>query len=239
MPAAKNITPVSVEQMDTHHSQPLLFSIGDFSEGVIELYPSIWGELEKFILGEEKERLEALNKISELRAARFSPLVIYLLTTKLLEPNVQLRSRIVEELGKILLPDHEGNLPPDDVRECLKTHMSQMRTRQLYAILQVLIYKSDLITDAARLLNYCPYAGNHLADVASSRQIPIEIRRQAVLLIGEVGYLDALPALERLLLRLESRLNGQHSMPFAPPIGSEDTDLISDITHTLRILRST
>ncbi len=238
MPAAKSTHLVSIEQSETQHSQPLLFSIGDITRGAIEFYPSIWGELEKFIIGEEKERVDALKKLVELKVARFSPLVIFILTTKLSDPNIGIRTTVVEELSNVLIPDNEGNSAPNDVQECLKRYLSQMRTRQVYAMLQVLHNKSDLLPEVSRLMNYCPYAGNHLADVASSRQAPVDIRRQAILLIGQVGYLDALPALERLLLRLESRLNGQHSMPFAPPTGVEDTSLIPDINQTLHILRT-
>jgi hypothetical protein len=57
-------------------------------------------------------------------------------------------------------------------------------------------------------------------------------------LIGRVGYLDALPALERLLARLESRLHGQQAMPFAPKSSLEEAELLPDLQLTLTLLRS-
>ena len=238
MPLVKNAKIVNIKQPGSHHYQPLLFATGDVSKGELELYPSVWGELERFVVGEEAERAEALEKLSELGAARFSPLVVFVLSSHVVETNLEIRSKVVEELSKVLTSDKDGHSAPIEVLDCLKRCLSQMRTRQVFAILQVLITRPDLLLEASRLMNYCPYAGNHLAEVACSRQAPIEIRRQAILLIGKVGYLDALPSLERLLVRLESRLNGQHAMPFAPPVGMEDTSLIPEIIQTLHILRA-
>lgn len=238
MPPAKSNDILSIEGPGPHYAQPLLFPFGDISKGTVELYPTVWAELEKLIIGQAKERMEALDKLVEMNAARFSPLVIFVLTTRLMDTNIDIRTRVIEILGEILAPDENGNFAPDEVQDCLKISLTQMRTRQVYAILQVLLSNPNLLQVASRLMNYCPFAGNHLADVAGSRQAPIEIRRQAILLIGEVGYLDAVPSLERLLVRLESRLNGQHSMPFAPPTGADDSSLIPDLTQTLHILRS-
>ena len=40
--------------------------------------------------------------------------------------------------------------------------------------------------------------------LAASRKAPLEIRRYAIRLAGEVGYCDVIPTLERMLARLES-----------------------------------
>ena len=90
----------------------------------------------------------------------------------------------------------------------------------------------------ARLMNSCPYAGNHLADLAGSRKAPIDIRRYAIRLAGVVGYCDMIPTLERMLTRLESRANGQQAMAFAPPAALEDTELLSDVRDALLKLSS-
>lgn len=236
LPPAKNINIVNIDQSGSHHYQPLLFAVGDTSKGALEFYPLVWGDLERFVIGEDNKRTEALDKLAETKAARFSPLVTFVLATQLTDTSLAIRSRVVDELSRILSPDEDGKTAPVEVLDCLKRCLSQMRTRQVYAILEVLLTRPNLLPEASRLMNYCPYAGSHLADVACSRQAPIEIRRQAILLIGKVGYLDAVPSLERLLVRLESRLNGQHAMPFAPPVGMEDTSLIPEIIQTLRIL---
>jgi hypothetical protein len=117
-------------------------------------------------------------------------------------------------------------------------HLSQMRTRQIYALLQVLTYDTSLERQVAKLFNACPYAGTHLTDIMSSRKTPIDIRLKAVLMIGNVGFVEAIPSLERLLTRLETRLNGQQSLPFAPLTAKEEISLVPTIQATLILLRS-
>jgi hypothetical protein len=58
------------------------------------------------------------------------------------------------------------------------------------------------------------------------------------LMIGRVGYLDAIAALEKIENRLEARLNGQRAMPFASNPRSEESDLLPAIRETIDILRS-
>ncbi|MCK4977909.1 MAG: hypothetical protein KAS36_13325 [Anaerolineales bacterium] len=218
--------------------QPPLFDLGDSSTGVAEFFPQVWGIAEGLTKPDVEERRFSLNYIAESRVARISPLIVYLLSTRVNDPDIQIRSQVVQVLGDVLSADEDGNPAPEAVRYHLTSHLSQMRTRQIYALLQVLVYDGDLEPQVARLLNACPYAGIHLTDVVSSRKTPIEVRLNAVLLIGRVGFVDAIPALERLLARLESRINGQQSLPFAPQIGTEETDLIPYIQATLILLRS-
>ena len=105
-------------------------------------------------------------------------------------------------------------------------------------MIQVLASNPDLAPQVVRLLLACPFAGNHLIEIAHSRKISLDIRNTAIWLIGEVGYVDAIPALERLQIRMESRLNGQQSMPFAPPFGMDDSELLPGLKSALAMLRS-
>jgi hypothetical protein len=148
-----------------------------------------------------------------------------------------LRASIIEALSEVLAPDDEGNPAPEEVRASLRLHLSQMRTRQIYSILQALDAYPELENAAARLLNTCPYAGMHLADILADHKAVFEVRVQAVRMIGIVGFMDALPALERLEARLEARYNGQRAMPFAPPASSE-VDLLPEIHRAEALLRA-
>ena len=56
-------------------------------------------------------------------------------------------------------------------------------------------------------------------------------------MIGRVGFLDALSSLERLENKLETRLNGQKTMPFAPPPSLDEADLLPAIRMALNSLR--
>lgn len=215
-----------------------LFNLGDTSTGMIELFPAVWGAIEGLIRPEVNSRRLALQELSEMGAARYSPLVIYVLATRMTDPDIETRRLVVNILGDVLVPDENGNSTPDGVLFHLTTYLSQMRTRQVYALLQVLEYERELSPAIKRMLNACPYAGTHLVDILFSRKAPLGIRLQAVRLIGEVGYLDAMPALDRLQARIESRQNGQQRMSFAPSSGEDELALLPAIKHSLAVLRS-
>lgn len=219
-------------------SQPSLFEIGESSTGMIEFFPQLWGIAEMLVSSDTTGKREALAQIEEIDAARFSPLVAYLLTTFLDDPDMALRAVIVRILGRVLGPDAKGRAAPDNVRHCLYQELSQMRTRRVYALLQVSREVEALAPEIGRLLNTCSYAGTHLADIAVSRKNPLVIRREAIKYIGRVGYLDALPSLERLSSRLEARQNGQQTLPFAVPGDEDESDLLPDLRATLNVLRS-
>ena len=218
-------------------SQPELFPLGE-STGNVELFPAVWSAAEFLCRPELSERTTGLDRLVELKAARFSPLVAYLLATRLTDTEMEFRVRVVRALGDLFFPDEEGSPTPQDVRRVVSGYLSQMRTRKVYALLQVVIEEPGLTEHVARLLDVCPYAGNHLADIVADRTIKQDIREQAVLAIGRVGFLDVLPALERLETRLESRVNGQRAMPFAPPSTEDEAELLPAVQRTIAALRA-
>lgn len=218
--------------------QPTLFDFGESSSGLYELFPRVWQLLEASINSEISIRRLAVKELIELDAARMLPLVAYFLVSRITENDLDTRALVVYAISEALLPDEKGKLPIESVRQCLIGNLSQMRTRQIYALLQVLTKYPNLEPGVARMLNACPYAGNQLADILASRRVSLDIRRYAVRMIGLVGYLDAIPALERLLARLESRLHGQQAMMFTPADTLEDTELIPDIRRSLAFLKS-
>lgn len=218
--------------------QPPLFDLGETTTGIAEFFPRVWSAAEGLTKTDIDVRKESLKFIGESNVARISPLVVYLLSTKISDPDIKIRAQIVRVLGDVLSPDIDGNPAPDEVRYNLINHLSQMRTRQIYALLQVLVYDGSMEPQVAKLFNACPYAGTHLTDIVSSRKTPIDIRLKAVILIGRVGFVEAISPLERLLTRLESKLNGQQSLPFAPKTDTEETNLIPSIHATLILLRS-
>lgn len=218
-------------------SQPELFQLGE-SIGNVELFPAVWSAAESLCKPDFSDRQKGLDRLLELNASRFSPLVAYLIATRLTDNEVEFRVRIVRALGDLLFPDKDGNPTPVDVRQVVSSYLSQMRTRQVYALLQALVEEPALAEHVARLLDACPYAGNHLADIVSDRTIEQPIREQAALAIGRVGFLDVLPVLERLETRLESRINGQRSMPFMPLSSEEEAELLPAVQRAIAALRA-
>ena len=224
---------MDVEQEALLVLQLPLFEHGEISTGLIELFPTVWGAAESLSSPEAKLRQQGLDLLVKSGAIRVSPLVIYVIYTRITDPDLDIRSLVVKALADVLTPDEKGRLAPEPVRQHLMTQLARMRTREIYALLQLLSIKPELTSQVGRLMNSCPYAGNHLADLAASRKAPLEIRRYAIRLAGEVGYCDAIPTLERMLARLETRANGQQTMSFVPPTGAEDAELLPDIKGAL------
>lgn len=217
--------------------QPALFPLEE-STGSFEIFPAVWAALEKLVRSEPQLRRNALEQLEALNAPRLSPLVAYVLATRLTDPDLEIRSQVIRLLGDILSPDSKGHPAPDEVRNALRMYLSSLRTRQIYALLQISVIDPSTYPAVARILDACAFAGSHLADILADVHVPIEIRQQAVELIGEVGFTDALPALEKLKNRLEARLNGQKTMPFAPPAGLNESQLLPAIRKSLNNLRA-
>lgn len=224
--------------LSTRIEQPSLFELVDVSTGAVELFPAVWNALEELISPDVKVRHLALDRLLELNAPRFSPLVAYVLATRLVDPDLALRARSIQVLGELQLPDQQGRVTPDNVLRHLSAYLSQMRTRRIYCLLEAVEFSPGIELHIARLLNACPYAGSHLVEILTDRKILLAIRRYAVRFIGLVGYLDAIPSLEKLTLRLVARLDGQQSMPFAPPLGQDETELLPDIQNALTSLHA-
>jgi hypothetical protein len=229
---------MDVEQEALLVSQLPLFQFGEITTGQVELFPTVWGAAESLSSSEVRLRQQGLDLLIKCGATRLSPLITYVIYTRLTDPDMETRSLVVQALADVLTPDDKGRQAPEPVRQHLMAQLGRMRTREIYALLQLLAYKPDLTPQVGRLMNACPYAGAHLAELAASRKAPLEIRRYAIRLAGEVGYCDVIPTLERMLARLESKVNGQQSMAFAPPVGMEDADLLPEVKGALEKLSS-
>ena len=218
--------------------QPALFDFSEKSTGAMELFPAVWSAAEDLVAPEAATRQSGLKSLIELGAPRLSPLIAFLVATRLTDPNLRIRKQVVQVISDVLLPDKQGRLAPEAVTRCLKNYLSQARVRLIYALLEVVSHSTEMDRHVSRLLNQCPYAGNHLSSILSDRKIPLLIRQKAAHLIGLVGFLDAIPILERLAARLEARMTGQQSMPFAPVDTTDESALLLDVRATLLVLKA-
>lgn len=219
-------------------SQAGLFQNVNILQGAVELFPAAWTAAEALVSADEKLRRAALVRLQELGAPRLSPLIAYLVATRLSDPDMELRTQAARIIGSLLVVDAHGNASPAPVRSQLAHTLGQMRTRNVYHLLEIALADPETSPHLTRILNACPYAGRHLADIAMDRMLPLNLRKQSVWFIGAVGYLDAIPSLERLAARLESRLSGQQSMPFAPPGQAEEMELLPIVRSVLELLRA-
>ncbi len=219
-------------------NQPVLFNLTETSTGAVELFPSVWGAAEEFISPDINLRRKGLETLRQIGASRLSPLIAYLVATRLSDTDMDLRKMIVLTLGETLAPDREGLLAPEGVLRTLTAYLSQIRTRAIYSLLEAAASEPRLQTHLARILNCSPFAGNHLASLLQDRRVDMPIRREAARMIGLVGYLEVIPTLEKLEARLSARTSGQQEMSFAPPSNPEETQLLPLISESLRLLKA-
>ena len=208
--------------------QPDLNELNPSNSNKAEALPVIWEALELLTSPELLNWIAGLRRIIKLDAVRQHPLVVYVLMTRITEPDIELRTRIVQLLGSILDLDVRGPKKAasslEAVKKTLITALAGMRTRQIFALLQVIEFDKSADEAVSNLLSYCSFAGGHLAQILSNRTAPLSIRRQAAHFIGRIGYLDALPALERLVSRLESRRD------------EEDAGILLGLQETIKLL---
>ncbi len=223
--------------MEANLSQPTLFDAADTVTGAAELFPEVWHATEGLSSPDLMVRRESLDRLIILDAARLSPLVAYVVATRIFEPDLELRRRVVEVLGKIFLPDETGKLTPPEVRIHLSAYCMLIERRGVLSLLEVANAFPDSESQVAAILNVCSQSGAILAEVMSDRKLPLDIRHQAINFIGRVGFLDAIPALDRLKGRLESRINGQKAMSFAPLSRGSETALLPVVQATLMLLK--
>lgn len=218
--------------------QPVLFKFDDITTDTMELFPAVWGAAERLVSPQAVERDQAVAQLVELDAPRLSPLIAYLLATRLADPNIEVRFHVVQALGAILFPDKEDKITPDKVRQYAFSYLSMMRRRQIFALLQVADRYLAAEDHIISLLNACSYAGIALGDIINDRKAPVSARQQAIRFAGMVGFTDVIPALERLVSRLESRSEKQESMSFiSDDAVSEESILLRDAQAALVRLR--
>ncbi|MBN1667775.1 MAG: hypothetical protein JW862_11830 [Anaerolineales bacterium] len=222
---------------EDYYQQSRLFDFSDpTASNTLELFPEVWQATEALAAPQPEQRRAALERLIELDAIRFSPLAAYVLATRLIDPDLALRQQVVSILGEIYAAQEEHS-SPEVVRQHIRGYLLQLSRRGLLPILEVA--QADPATESAvaGLLNASPQVGDLLAEVIADRKVNLELRRQAIYFIAKVGYLQAIPALERLQERIEMRLNGQKVMPFVSTYDLDEASLLSTVQATLAILR--
>lgn len=219
--------------------QPNLISLElPETQAILELFPGVWMAAEQLGSQDVNQRHQAMDELLRTDAPRVSPLIGYLLSTRLLDPDLRLRMRIVESLANVMRRDSEGKYAVDAVRSHIIAGLSYLGEPGVFALLELAVKDQTLVPHISKLLNFMPRAGDTLKNFASNRDKKIEIRRMAIFFIGRIGYVDAVGELKRLRDRIETRQEGQKRMPFAPPVADDNEEgLLQEINKTLSSLR--
>lgn len=207
----------------------------DFGAQVWSL--EVWGACEAVTSPDINVRREGLERLLTLDVVRKSPLVAYLLASRIVEPDLALRTRVVNVLAEIFSRDQDEAPVSNQVKQHLNSYLSQMRTRPIFALLQVAEMDSGCEDRVALLLNNCPHGAGRLTEILTNRQFSLSIRKMAARIIGLVGYLEALPTLEKLATRLEARsLNNGNE--YENNVGDDELTLLAPVLEALERLRA-
>jgi hypothetical protein len=215
--------------------QKALLTIEEPCGNTIIITSVVWGAAEALTSPDLETRQEGLQQLVNQDAVRQHPLVAYLLISRLVEPDIALRSHVVEALADVVIPNGHGDPTLARSYATLSTHLTGMRTRQIYALLQVVDYDKSNEPKVIGLLDHCSFAGGHLSCILATRTVPLHMRKLAAYFIGRMGYLDAIPVLERLAARLEARQNGRNELGV---LDEDDDGLLTIIRGSLELLRA-
>ena len=191
-----------------------------------------------FISPHVEERRRGLAILCGSDAARRSSLTLHLLASRVDEPDLGLRAQIVHTLADYFeIREREYRYAPE-VRGLVAGLLRRFDRGQMVALLE--LHQADnrervglRLDSLARLIERIPAASNLLTHIASDRGQPLALRESALELIGLVGFTDARPMLEGLLLRLDGRRAGQMTMLFAPSDWPEDQALLPALRQAL------
>ncbi|MBM3144454.1 MAG: hypothetical protein FJ010_05655 [Chloroflexi bacterium] len=213
-----------------------LFEFDSTITGTAELFPAVWRALEGIASPDVSVRIRSLDELIALDAPRLSPLVAYVLATRLIDPSVKFRMRVIEALGNII-SNGNGESLPLEVRRHLKAHCAVIGRGTVLAMLEVAELEPSVESQIAAIFNLCSHSGAILTELMSDRRVAVSLRRQAIHFIGRVGFIEAIPYLERLAERLSARSNGQKKMSFAPPTEPDESTLLTSTQAALTLLQ--
>ncbi len=213
-----------------------LFVYGEPAAKIDELLPAVWNATEALASPDSTTRHHGIDALLELGVQRVSPLVAFMIATCLSDPDIYIRRRVAYILADLINNEPAVSQTPENVRKTVTNYLHNMRERTIFGLLEVAAIDPLVEKSIYQLLNACPFAGKHLGDILTHWKNPLPIRQKAVYFVGLVGYLDALPVLQRTLNRLEARQNGQYVMSFAPPSIKSDEDILPSLRIAIQQL---
>jgi hypothetical protein len=128
-----------------------------------------------------------------------------LLATRITDNDLEVRFQAIQILGPLL--DFDGSksdILTDQALEYVHSYLIGFGERQILQILEVAeAYR--LAEDAiVNILKICSYAGNLLSGIVNDRKKPPLQRQHAVYFGGEIGFVEMIPVLEKLIKRIEN-----------------------------------
>ncbi len=163
----------------------------------------LWKAARLLTSPDEDLRDRALDELKQVEGYLESPLIAYILVTRLNEPNLELRYRIVRFMGDLLDLDSEGPRFSDPVLKEIHFHLTQLNQQAWSLLLEVSSHYFSAEEAVSRILKMSSYAGDELSGIVNDRKQPVRIRQQAVYYCGQIGFLASREVLENLVRRVE------------------------------------
>jgi HEAT repeat protein len=215
-----------------------LFSYGEPAENIAEMLPMIWEACEALVSQDATIRQHGIDALLEVGAQRGSTLVAYMIATLVNDPDIYIRRRVVYILADIITKPNDTKQTRDDIRMTVINYLRKMSETSIYGLLEVAVMDPQIENAIYRIFTTCPPAGKYLANIISEWNHPLLIRQKAIQMVGLVGYMEAFPALQRLLDRLEARHEGQYAMAFVPASIRSDEEIIPYLRDAIQQLKS-
>ena len=165
----------------------------------------LWAAASELTSPDPYQRDQAIDKLSELEGYQDSPLIAYILITRLTEPDLEIRFHLVQLLGSLLDYGSPGQHFSDRVLKRVHYELAQLDQKDLVNLLEVSSKYLSSDRDVENILRLCSYAGDSLGGIVNDRKYPFEIRQQAVFYCGALGLLGSKPGLEILIQRVEKK----------------------------------
>lgn len=167
----------------------------------------LWETAEALISPDPYLRESALDQLKEIDGVNQSPLIAYLLVSRISEPDLEIRFHLIQLLGSLVDFDSPGQHLTDQALRIAKDALDQINKFQLIRLLEVA--DSYLAGESAikSILILSSYAGTILSGIVNDWKLPISIRQQAVFYCGEGGFLSSRPTLQNLIHRVEKTRN--------------------------------
>ena len=175
------------------------------SEVDFEGNEEIWLAAERLVSPWAVEREEALDFLVGQDAPAKSPLIAYLLATRLSDLDLEVRWHMVKALGDVLTGAEPGEQLPDHVLRQLQGFLAHLNKGQILGLLEVSEQYLSAEENLIEIFKLCSYAGNVLSGIVNDRKIPLGIRQKATYFCGEAGFLETITSLQVLVMRIEKR----------------------------------
>jgi len=172
-------------------------------EADFQLDKDLWEAAESLISTDPDIRENSLNEIKEIDGFSESPLIAYLLVSRINEPDLEIRYHLIQLLGQLVDYEIPGEHLSDQALISAKAALDLLEKDQLIRILEVAESYISAEKAVCNILKLSSYAGVGLSGIVNDRKLTVSLRQQAVFFCGEVGYLSSRPTLHNLVQRVE------------------------------------